>query len=205
EIDRKLTLPSWTLQDGRDAINMFKNQFHAAPPPTFSFHTAQVAIEALIGLGVTLQEGSSELVVRLYESSWPSMWKWIDHVYWGVVVELDLWNFCHPHERETFRNTIVSSLQFIIAGFLQGSTSSIVVATEGVLQVAFDIFLRLGSHPPSDHAQVPPLCRSTYKALTILLKSTLSDFNEVREAVFSQKHGKCALFQPLHAARHGGY
>ncbi|KAG6904854.1 hypothetical protein DXG01_006713, partial [Tephrocybe rancida] len=190
-----------SLIDHPEILELYCDQFEYPPSSDFSLDKVAAAIAALSGFRLALEWMRSGRLLRLLGSIWARIWLWIDAIHHKLVLPAGF------KEDDDIKCGVALTTQCIILALLEESpAASTVMATKGVLRVAFETYVAIGKGPPLDNNDIVPLCKSTCTTLQNLIGCPLADFNEVIEVLHAKKHGgPRALFQAMYMACNGGY
>ncbi|KAG6906854.1 hypothetical protein DXG01_011661, partial [Tephrocybe rancida] len=166
---------------------------------------ADIAVHALGGITNALtcedEPEHPNYTILLLRDAWPQLWWWLDLLYRRLVlVDHDLFE---KEIADDFKEGLAVSIESILLNVSHHPlTSPVFAATKGALKLSAGIYIYLGLHPPKEHAGVR--MKAAGETLSILIESSLPNFNEFIEAVgFDNRRAAFLLLQPLSLTIHG--
>ncbi|GLB39188.1 hypothetical protein LshimejAT787_0603500 [Lyophyllum shimeji] len=129
----------------------------------------------------------SELDHSYILPAWPSVWKWMQYLYYGTPDGLLDTTFNAESRPTAFYLYIFNTVQCFLAAILMDqpspALSSAVIATPGVLRMATEIWIRQGDRPsdPNDTNVVEAGPYTFAMALTAILQANPSEMSDLAD------------------------
>ncbi|KAG6907577.1 hypothetical protein DXG01_008373 [Tephrocybe rancida] len=157
-------------------LQLFLEQFNCFPPAAISCeHSKGTVYFAIVGLGFVIQLERSRDIKQQLESVWPNMWPWMDFLYRHLILD-------GHHEFDITLQRLLVEIEAILAFLLDDTPSHMVVTTPGVLSLVVKMYLWQGDSQNYNRKEIAQLVPPS-AAFISLLRSPLTDFNEVIEVV----------------------